>query len=96
LFTPDTVLCASRDQVSTTIGAEAIILGMSSGVYHGVEGVGTRVWQLLQVPKRMGDVLAVVVAEYDVDSARAWDDLCALAADLVKHGLVTRDHATNP
>lgn len=95
-YTRDTVLLASRDQASTTVGGEAIILGMADGIYYGLEGAGARIWALLQERRTMGSVVDHIVAEFEVDGARAWDDLCSLAADLVARGLVERDPPPTP
>jgi hypothetical protein len=95
-LTRGTILVASKDQASTKIGAEAIILGMTDGVYYGLDGAGARIWDLIQTPKRLGDVSDALVAEFDVEPARAWEDLCALANELIERGLVDRDPATRP
>lgn len=95
-LTRATIVVASRDQASTTVGAEAIILSMSDGVYYGLDGVGARIWELMQSPRSLGDVTDVLVAEFEVDSERAWEDLRALATDLISHGLLDRDPAARP
>jgi hypothetical protein len=92
-MTRATTLVASRDQASTMVGAEAIILGMTDGVYYGLDGVGARIWTLIQSPRSLGDVADTLEAEFEVESDRAWTDLCALANELVERGLVERDPA---
>jgi hypothetical protein len=95
-MTRATIVVASRDQASTVVGAEAIILGMTDGVYYGLDGVGSRIWELIQTPRSLGEVTDVLVAEFEVESDRAWEDLCALASDLISRGLVDRDPAARP
>lgn len=89
----ETIVVASRDQASTMVGAEAIILGMTDGVYYGLDGVGARIWTLIQSPRSLGGVAETLVAEFDVEPVRAWEDLCALTNELVERGLVERDPA---
>jgi hypothetical protein len=92
-LTRATIVVASRDQASTLVGTEAIILGMTDGVYYGLDGVGARIWDLIQSPRSLGEVTDRLVAEFEVEADRAWEDLNALANDLISRGLVERDPA---
>lgn len=87
---------ASREQVSTTVGAEAVILGMRDGVYYGLDGTGVRIWALLQTERSLGEVSDLLAAEYEVESNQAWHDLCALTQELLVRGLVERSAAPAP
>ncbi len=63
---------------------------MREGAYFGVREVGTRIWALLQQPRRLSEVVAVLTAEYDVAPAQCTADLLAFAGELVDSGLVNR------
>jgi hypothetical protein len=82
------VVVVSKDQVSTNLSGEAVILGMRDGVYYGLDPVGARMWALMQDPRSLGDVAVGIAAEYDVSRERALTDLLALAAQLVERGLL--------
>lgn len=86
----DTRVVVSRDAVSAELEQETVILGMHDGVYYGLDAVGTRIWQLAAAPTALGAIADALVAEYDVEPARAWDDLRALVADLLAAGLLER------
>ena len=78
----------SDDQVSTSVGGEAVILGMHDGVYYGLDAVGARVWSLLAEPRTVGELVSVMTSEFDVEAADVERDLLVLLDDLMKHGLV--------
>jgi len=82
------VVCASPNEVSSRVGEEAAILELDSAVYYGLDPVGARIFDLLQAPTRLGDVLATVLAEYDVDEPTARADLLALVEELLARRLV--------
>lgn len=82
------IVVAATDQVSTSLRDEVVILGLSDGVYYGLNEVGARVWALVREPMTVGQIRSVVVAEFDVDPDRALSDVLALLDDLVRHGLV--------
>jgi hypothetical protein len=85
---PEARVVVSSRQASTRLAGEQVILGMDDGVYYGLDGVGARVWELLQSPRTVAEVADVVVTEYDVHAERALEDVLALVRDLVAHGLV--------
>lgn len=84
----DASVVATPRQLSTTLGEEVIILGLDDSLYYGLTGTGARIWELVQTPRTIDDILATITAEFDVDRQRAQADLDALLADLQLRGLV--------
>ena len=84
----DTTLRASDDAVSTAIPGETVILDPISGRYFGLDGVGARVWEMLQQSTTVRSMVAAITSEYDVDAATCEHDLRALLAQLDAKGLV--------
>jgi hypothetical protein len=87
-ITPATVLVAARDQVSTELEGEAVILGLADGVYYGLDGVGALVWAMLADPCTLAELRDAVAARYEVAPAEAERDLAALVRELLARGLV--------
>jgi Coenzyme PQQ synthesis protein D (PqqD) len=54
--------------------------------------VGARIWELVQTPRRVGELRDRIVAEYDVEPPEAERDLLDLLADLARRGLVDVRH----
>jgi hypothetical protein len=87
-LTLDSCVVASDDQVHTSLGDEAVILGLQDGVYYGLEAVGARVWALLSVPRRVSEIVALLVEEFDVSAERCEQDVLALLGDLSERRLI--------
>lgn len=83
----DVVLTLSPDAIVRELGAEAVVLDLSSGRYFGLNAVGTRVWQLLQQGLPVDALIRTVVAEYDADADAIERDVVALLDDLTTRGL---------
>lgn len=83
-----TVLVASRAQVSCNLGEEAAILGMKNSVYYGLNPVGAHVWRLLQQPRSIQEICEAIVDEYDVTAERCESDLVKLLQQMLQEGLV--------
>jgi hypothetical protein len=87
-------LLGSRIQVNADVlcqdlDGEAVLLNLKTGVYFGLDRVGTRVWQLLASHTVLAQILDVMVAEYDVPKERCAEDLIALVNEMQKQELVT-------
>lgn len=79
---------ASKDQVSSELGGEIVILELKAGVYHGLDGTGAMIWTLLQKPGLVSDIRDAIVQEYDVEPERCENDLLGLLDELAAKGLV--------
>jgi len=82
------IVAATKDQVSCNLGEEAAILNTKEGIYYGLDPVGAQIWQLLQTPRKIADIQAVLVREYDVEPERCQRDLHSLLSDLLQVGLI--------
>jgi hypothetical protein len=79
---------AVPEQVSCEVGGDVAILSLANGVYYGLNPVGARIWQLIQQPIRVGDVLETLLAEYEVDEASCKSDLLRVLGELAGYELV--------
>ena len=78
----------SDDAVFREIDGEAVVLNLESGIYYGLNAVGTRAWQLIEQFGTLEPVCAAIVDEFEVDRDQAAHDLTALVADLHARKLV--------
>ncbi len=87
-FAADTKVRFAPDAVSRVIGGEALIVDLRSGLYFGLDPVGSRIWELISEKGTFGAILDGVVAGYDVTRDVARADLVRLLGDLEASGLV--------
>jgi hypothetical protein len=78
----------TQDQVSCDLSGEAAILNLKSGVYFGLNTVGTSIWKLIQEPKTVKEIRDGLVEEYDVEPKRCEQDIIELLQELSTHELV--------
>ena len=84
----DSVVSPSKDLVFSNVADEVVILDLKSGVYHGLESVGARAWELMSESRPVREVRDRLVDEYDVEPQRCESDLLRLLEELKSHGLV--------
>jgi hypothetical protein len=82
------IVSASPEQVSCPLGDEAAILNLKNTVYYGLNPVGARIWNLLQQPRTVGDLLTALLDEYEVEAGRCESDLLELLGRMRSEGLI--------
>ncbi|HSI26007.1 MAG TPA: PqqD family protein [Aeromicrobium sp.] len=83
-----TVLKVADGVLTRMAGSEMVLLDLDSEEFFGLDGVGARVFELLEQPQRFDDVLGTLLREYDVDRETLTADVNALVADLVARNLL--------
>lgn len=66
---------------------EMVLLNLQTGVYFGLDQVGTRIWQLLQDHRSVQAMLERLLEEYNVAEAQCRDDLMRFIAQGLEKGL---------
>ena len=74
--------------MSRRVGEETVLLDLESGLYFGVDQVGQRVWELAGGGRSLGEVIDVIVSEFEVQRSQAEADVLEFAATLVARGLL--------
>ena len=82
------VVVASRNQVSSDLAGETVLLSLADANYYGLQGVGSRIWALLRQPVRVGEICEAIEREYEVPVERCREDVLAFIGDLAAAGLV--------
>jgi Coenzyme PQQ synthesis protein D (PqqD) len=78
----------SGGAVSCDLINEVLILDLSSGVYFGLEGVGSVLWQYIQEPRTVQQVVDHLMSQYDVSRETCETQTVGFLEDLAKHGLI--------
>ncbi|MDJ0736675.1 MAG: lasso peptide biosynthesis PqqD family chaperone [Nostocaceae cyanobacterium] len=82
------IVVASKEQVSSNLSGDAIILDMKSGTYYGLDEVGASIWSLIQRPKTVEEIKNAMLAEYEVEPEECEQGILSLLEDLATQGLI--------
>lgn len=72
------------------LGDEAVLLHAETGVYFGLDAVGTRIWALLSGGMGDEEIFSRLSDEYAVDTTELRMDLDHFLSQLKERGLITR------
>jgi hypothetical protein len=87
-FAGGTALRYAPDVVFRVISGEALVVELKSGLYFGLDPVGTRAWELVGERGTFGGILEAMLSEFDVDEERLRGALEKLVAELVESRLI--------
>jgi hypothetical protein len=87
---PHEALTLSPQVMARQLGGETVVLDLRSGMYFGLDEVGSRVWQLIGQGGDLESICEALLAEYDVSAETLRQDVAALIDHLVDEGLIAK------
>jgi hypothetical protein len=80
----------SEDVVAREVGGEMVLLDLNSGLYFGLDPVGSRIWdRLCTGDASIAELTDVIEEEFDAPRERIEQDIAALIDQLVERQLVS-------
>jgi hypothetical protein len=74
--------------LSRELAGETVLLNLESGVYYGLDAVGTRAWNLLAEERTLADVCTIMLEEFEVTHDTLQQDLTTLVRELCEKQLL--------
>ena len=75
------------DILSAEIGGEAVMMSIEKGAYFGLNPIATRIWDLIDQPQSIAELIAVISAEYEVSDEQCSADVQEFVADMLARGI---------
>lgn len=86
---PDTKLHRTRDVVATDMNGETVMMHIDKGTYFALTGSGGQIWNALEEPATIEEVVSFIEREYDVSQVDNLEHVIGeFVGKLVEQGLV--------
>jgi ABC-type Zn uptake system ZnuABC Zn-binding protein ZnuA len=85
---PETVVKQNPDLIATTIDGDLVLLHPDTGEYYGAKLTGHHIWQLMENPCAIENIVDELVKHYDADRETIATDVSAFLTDLHAAGLI--------
>lgn len=85
---PLTLPTQNPKAAARVIAGEAMILTPQDSVLHTLNPVATRIWELLAERLTLGELVAALISEFEIDPETAEVDARELVAALVEKGVL--------
>jgi hypothetical protein len=89
----DVLVRNDAELLTTVVDGELSGMSVEQGACYGLNGVGTRIWELLAEPRSIASLCEQLVSEYDVDADRCLNEVLELVEELRAEGLVNTSAA---
>lgn len=76
------------DHVATEIDNAVVMMSVEQGKYYSLDSVGSRIWNLLEQPRRVTAVCAMIQDEFAVERETCERDVLDFVGRLVAAGLL--------
>ena len=77
-----------EEVAAKVIDGEAIIINLANGIYYSMDKVGGLIWEMLAGKYSLEEVIAAILARYDVSREQAQADVERLATELLQENLL--------
>ena len=83
-------VCVSRhpDLVHTDMDGQTMMLSIAAGKYFALNGMGSRIWALIEQPARVDAIVLALAAEFEVDDQTCRAETLAFLETLAANALV--------
>jgi hypothetical protein len=85
---PESKIAASKRSVACDLDGEMVILNLDSGVYFGLNPVGTSIWSYIQDERPLHGIIDYLLSEYKVGRTQCQTEVVALLQNMAAHGLI--------
>jgi len=88
LSKPKNIWIRSANAKAKVINRKAIIINLEKGNYYQLNGVATRIWEMLDGKNSLSQIVEKISKEFDAEKKQVEKDALQLIADLQKEGLI--------
>jgi len=92
---PATVVSRNEEPVAVEVDHTVVMLSIAQGMYYGMEGVGRRIWALLDTPRTVASLCDRLMEEFEVDRTECEADVREFLEQLRQSNLI-RIHDVPP
>jgi hypothetical protein len=82
------IVSRREDVIACNLMEETVLLDLQSGIYFGLDPVGTRIWAMMGSPRRITDIHSQLLDEFDVDAETCERSVRQFLNELATKGLV--------
>lgn len=70
------------------IDDEVVMMSVEHGTYSGLDAIGSEIWALLQSPRQVSEICALLLKEYQVERRQCETDVLAFLNDLASEHII--------
>ncbi|MEW9699891.1 lasso peptide biosynthesis PqqD family chaperone [Paenibacillus sp. SI8] len=86
----DDVIVQESGYIVSDMDGETVMLGINNGKYYNLGQIGGSIWSGISAPITVQDLVANLMAEYEVGQERCEEQVVTFLEQLIDEGLVAK------
>ncbi len=66
-ITTNTIVSQIEEIVASDIDGETVMMSIENGKYYGLDDIGSRIWELIEKPAKVSELIDTLLERFDVD-----------------------------
>jgi len=84
----DTVVGRAEGFTTARVHEELMMLNVDQGAYYSLDSIAADIWNILEQPARVSDIVERLRQRYDVTLERCQADVLEFLAEMQKNGMI--------
>ena len=76
------------DMIFSRIDDEVVMMSVESGEYYGLNPVASRIWELLEKPHTLANLIDILTNEFDIDEQACRRDVETFLKQMTEKNLI--------
>lgn len=88
LLTADSSVQRCDDVIQAEIDGELVMMNLINGDYYGLDKIASRVWEIIEHPKTVAEIIGQLLLEFNVQPEHCKKDIHTLLTHFHKHNII--------
>jgi hypothetical protein len=88
MLTVSSIIQRDPEVIAAEADQDLIMVSIASGYYYGISNVAREIWDAIESPKRISDLIQDLTTTYDIDRTSCEDQTLSFLETLLEEGLV--------
>ena len=82
------VFVQNQGNLVSDMGGEKVMMSINTGKYYNLGAIGGRIWELIETPASVENLIESLTSEYDIDAAICEEQVVLFLQQLSKENLI--------
>ncbi|HAF31144.1 MAG TPA: lasso peptide biosynthesis PqqD family chaperone [Bacteroidales bacterium] len=87
-ITVETIIQRNNDILASDLDGEKVMMSIKKGEYYGLGKTGTFIWDNIEKPIKISDLIHMITEKYKIDETQCLNDITPFMNDLIEKELV--------
>ncbi len=87
-ITKETIIQRKNEILTSDLDGEKVMMSIQRGEYYGLGKTGTFIWDHIDEPIKISDLIHLICSKYDVDKDHCFKDILPFINDLIEKELI--------